>query len=277
MTRLIKIGSALISPSGRLDHVFLVAKCTEVAALLDAGDRVVLVSSGAVAAGMEVTDHSERPSETLELQFLAGIGQTRLMKYYRDYLGYYGRQTAQLLLTHHNFASPGEQRTVSRLLEAYLERGIVPIVNENDVVNKEELEHRGHFTDNDILAALVAERLHVDQALLLTNVDGLMHRRNDGNGGNTDTLVRTVETVTADVKALAWGEPSAVGLGGMYSKVMAAERMTARGIEVIVGNGRLPLATLLHDPGRRTVFLAQASAHQARSEGAPTTPAGARS
>ena len=137
---------------------------------------------------------------------------------------------------------------MSRLLEAYLKRGIVPIINENDVVNKEELEHRGHFTDNDILAALVAERLHVDQALLLTNVDGLMHRRSDGNGGNSDTLVRTVETVNDDVKALAWGGPSAVGLGGMYSKVVAAERMTARGIEVIVGNGRLPLATLLHDP-----------------------------
>jgi glutamate 5-kinase len=277
MTRLIKIGSGLIGPSGRLDHVFLVTKCAEIAALMEAGERIVLVSSGAVAAGMEVAGFPQRPTETLELQLLAGIGQTRLMKYYRDYLGYYGRQTAQLLLTHHSFATPREERTVTELLLAYLERGIVPIVNENDMVNKEELEHRGHFTDNDILAALVAERLHVDQALLLTNVDGLMHRRSDGNGGNTDTLVRTVETVTADVKALAWGEPSAVGLGGMYSKVMAAERMTARGIEVIVGNGRLPLATLLHDPGRRTVFLAQASAHQARSEGAPTTPAGARS
>ena len=276
MTRLIKIGSALISPSGRLDHVFLVSKCTEIAALLDAGDRVVLVSSGAVAAGMEVTDHSERPSETLELQLLAGIGQTRLMKYYRDYLGYYGRQTAQLLLTHHNFASSSEELTVSRLLEAYLERGMVPIINENDVVNKEELEHRGHFTDNDILAALVAERLHVDQALLLTNVDGLMRRRGDGNGGNTDTLVRTVETVTDAVKALAWGGPSAVGLGGMYSKVVAAERMTARGIEVIVGNGRLPLPTLIHKPDRRTVFLAQTDARNTASDAAAKDPASAR-
>lgn len=257
MTRLIKIGSALISPSGRLDHVFLVSKCTEIAALMETGDRVVLVSSGAVAAGMEVTEHRERPSETLELQLLAGIGQTRLMKYYRDYLGYYGRQTAQLLLTHHNFASLGEERTVGQLLEAYLERGIVPIINENDVVNKEELEHRGHFTDNDILAALVAERLHVDQALLLTNVDGLMHRHGDGNGGHSDTLVRVVETVTEEVKALAWGGPPGVGLGGMYSKVVAAERMTARGIEVIVGNGRLPLRTLIDDPKRRTAFLAQ--------------------
>jgi glutamate 5-kinase len=275
VTRLIKIGSALISPSGRLDHVFLISKCTEIAALLDAGDKVVLVSSGAVAAGMEVTDHNERPSETLELQLLSGIGQTRLMKYYRDYLGYYGRQTAQLLLTHHNFSSAGEERTVSRLLEAYLERGMVPIINENDVVNKEELEHRGHFTDNDILAALVAERLHVDQALLLTNVDGLMHRRGDGNGGTTDTLVRRVEAVTEEVKALAWGGPSAVGLGGMYSKVVAAERMTARGIEVIVGNGRLPLATLIHDPDRRTVFQAQTDAREPAGQAAAKPPASA--
>ena len=108
MTRLIKIGSGLIGPSGRLDHVFLVTKCAEIAALMAAGDRVVLVSSGAVAAGMEVSGLTERPNETLELQLLAGIGQTRLMKYYRDYLGYYGRQTAQLLLTHYSFSTPRE-------------------------------------------------------------------------------------------------------------------------------------------------------------------------
>ena len=257
MTRLIKIGSGLIGPSGRLDHVFLVTKCAEIAALMEAGERIVLVSSGAVAAGMEVAGFPQRPTETLELQLLAGIGQTRLMKYYRDYLGYYGRQTAQLLLTHHSFATPREERTVTELLLAYLERGIVPIVNENDMVNKEELEHRGHFTDNDILAALVAERLHVDQALLLTDVAGLMHRRAGSDGAPSDTLVRTVAAVTAEIKALAWDTRSAVGLGGMYSKVVAAERMTARGIEVIVGNGRLPLRTLLHDPERRTVFLAQ--------------------
>ena len=257
MTRLIKIGSGLIGPSGRLDHVFLVTKCAEIATLMDAGDRIVLVSSGAVAAGMEVSGLTERPTETLDLQLLAGIGQTRLMKYYRDYLGYYDRQTAQLLLTHYSFATPREERTVTELLLAYLQRGIVPIINENDMVNKEELEHRGHFTDNDILAALVAERLHVDQALLLTDVAGLMHRRVGSDGDSADTLVRTVSAVTEETKALAWGTRSAVGLGGMYSKVVAAERMTARGIEVIVGNGRLPLDTLLQDPEQRTVFLAQ--------------------
>lgn len=257
MTRLIKIGSGLIGPAGRLDHVFLVTKCAEIAALMDAGDRIVLVSSGAVAAGMEVTGFAQRPAEALELQLLAGIGQTRLMKYYRDYLGYYDRQTAQMLLTHYSFATPREERTVTELLLAYLQRGIVPIINENDMVNKEELEHRGRFTDNDILAALVAERLHVDQALLLTDVAGLMRRRVDADGAAADTLVRTVPAVTEEIKALAWGTRSAVGLGGMYSKVVAAERMTAGGIEVIVGNGRLPLDRLLHDPAQRTLFLAQ--------------------
>ena len=125
------------------------------------------------------------------------------------------------------------------------------------MVNKEELEHRGHFTDNDILAALVAERLHVDQALLLTDVAGLMYRQVGSDGDSEDTLVCTVKTVTEETKALAWGTRSAVGLGGMYSKVVAAERMTTHGIEVIVGNGRLPLDTLLDDPEQRTVFLPQ--------------------
>lgn len=283
MTRLIKIGSGLIGPSGRLDHVFLVTKCAEIAALMDAGDRIVLVSSGAVAAGMEVTGFAQRPAEALELQLLAGIGQTRLMKYYRDYLGYYDRQTAQMLLTHYSFATPREERTVTELLLAYLQRGIVPIINENDMVNKEELEHRGRFTDNDILAALVAERLHVDQALLLTDVAGLMRRRVDADGAAADTLVRTVPAVTEEIKALAWGTRSAVGLGGMYSKVVAAERMTAGGIEVIVGNGRLPLDRLLHDPAQRTLFLAQQAIEPAveppaaPADSAPAGQAAARS
>lgn len=283
MTRLIKIGSGLIGPAGRLDHVFLVTKCAEIAALMDAGDRIVLVSSGAVAAGMEVTGFTQRPAEALELQLLAGIGQTRLMKYYRDYLGYYERQTAQLLLTHYSFATPREERTVTELLLAYLQRGIVPIINENDMVNKEELEHRGRFTDNDILAALVAERLHVDQALLLTDVAGLMRRRVDADGAPADTLVRTVPAVTEEIKALAWGTRSAVGLGGMYSKVVAAERMTACGIEVIVGNGRLPLDRLLHDPAQRTLFLPQHAIEPAveppaaPADSAPSRQAAARS
>ena len=257
MTRLIKIGSGLIGPAGRVDHVFLVTKSAEIAALMAAGERIVLVSSGAVAAGLEVSGFAERPTDTMEQQLLAGIGQTRLMKYYRDYLGYYGRQTAQLLLTHHSFATAREVRTITELLLAYLERGVVPIVNENDMVNKEELEHRGHFTDNDILAALVAERLHVDQAILLTDVPGLMRRQPGSGATQTDTLVRTVAVVDEEIKALAQGTPSAVGIGGMYSKVIAAERMTACGIEVIVGNGALPLATLLNDPDQRTVFLAK--------------------
>jgi glutamate 5-kinase len=274
MTRLIKIGSGLIGPEGRVDHAFLEAKCAEIAELMDAGDRIVVVSSGAVAAGMEVAQRTHRPMETLELQFLAGIGQTRLMKYYRDYFHRFDRQTAQLLLTHYNFATPREERTITHLLLTYLDRGVVPIVNENDLVNKEELEHRGHFTDNDILAALVAERVHVDQALLLTDVAGLMRRKPGSDTVEPDGLIRTVEAVDGGVKAMARGARSREGLGGMYSKVIAAERMTARGIEVIVGNGRLPLATLIGDPAQRTLFRAAGHTAQAAAVEWPLEEAG---
>ena len=222
-----------------------------------AGDRIVVVSSGAVAAGMEVAGLSERPDDTLELQFLSGIGQTRLMKHYGDYFNRYELQTAQVLLTHYNFATPREEHTITELLLTYLERRVIPIVNENDLVNKEELEHRGHFTDNDILAALVAERVHVDQVLLLTDVAGLMHREPGADAVVSNTLVRSVAVVDERVKEMARGARSQVGLGGMYSKVIAAERMAARGIEVIVGSGRLPLTTLIEDPEQRTVFLRQ--------------------
>ena len=127
------------------------------------------------------------------------------------------------------------------------------------MVNKEELEDQGHFTDNDILAALVAECLQVDQALLLTDVAGLMRHRQNGECSETDSLIRTVVKVTTEIKKLVRDTHSKVGIGGMQSKIAAAERMSSQGIEVIIGNGRLSLHTLLNDPSKRTVFLPQNS------------------
>jgi glutamate 5-kinase len=160
-------------------------------------------------------------------------------------------QVAQVLLTHYNFDTPREERTILRILDSYLSRGMVPVINENDLVNKEEFDFRGHFTDNDILAALVATHVKPDLAVILTNVDGL-HA-----GGEHGPLIPEVEQIDDDIRAHASQEASPLGLGGMLSKVEAADRMTGHGIDVIVGNGSAALGPLIDGSAPRTLFRAQ--------------------
>ena len=255
MTRLIKIGSALIGPSGQIDHSFLAEKCSEIAKLIALNDKIILISSGAVAAGMEVEKLSVRPQNTLELQLLSGIGQTRLMKYYSNYFEQENLQAVQVLLTHYNFDHPKEEQTIKSILTSYLNRGVIPIINENDLVNKEELDNKGDFTDNDILAALVAERTGVEQAILLTDIAGLMRASNPKESFEHAELIHTVSEVNESIKQLARDSNSNIGLGGMYSKIIAAKKMMRNGIEVIVGNGHLPLSVLIKDKTKRTVFV----------------------
>lgn len=251
MRVLIKIGTGVIGPGSRLDRTWLRAKVAEIARLLGRGHEVLLVSSGAVAAGMEVVGRTERPGDPLELQMLSGIGQIPLANCYQELFGEHGVQVAQVLLTHYNFDTPREERTILRILDSYLSRGMVPVINENDLVNKEEFDVRGHFTDNDILAALVATHVRPDLAVILTNVDGLH------SGGADGPLIPVVERVDDDIRAHASCESSPLGLGGMLSKVDAAAMMTAQGIDVIVGNGSAALEPLIDGTAPRTLFRAQ--------------------
>ena len=138
MRIVLKIGSTLISKGPRIDHRWIRAKTAEVAALWKAGHEVVIISSGAVAAGMEIEGLQERPTDVLKLQLLSGVGQIKLIKYYKDYFRSNKIGVAQVLLTHHNFATNQERATVEQIMNAYLAQRTIPIVNENDLVNKEE-------------------------------------------------------------------------------------------------------------------------------------------
>ena len=251
MRVLVKIGTAVIGPGSQLDRDWLRGKVGEIAARRDRGDEVLLISSGAVAAGMEVADITERPTAPLELQMLSGIGQIPLANCYRELFCEHGAHVAQVLLTHYNFDTPREERTILRILDALLSRGTVPLINENDLVDKEEFDFRGHFTDNDILAALVAIGTKPDLAVILTNVDGL-HA-----GGEDGPLVQIVDHIDDETRAHASKEVHPLGLGGMLSKVEAADRMTAQGIDVIVGNGSASLDGLIDGSAPRTLFRAQ--------------------
>ena len=148
MTILLKIGSALISDTASIRREWLAEKIDEIAILAKKGYRFLLVSSGAVAAGMELKKMTTRPQDVLQLQLLSGIGQIRLMKYYKDLFLERGVTVAQILLTHHNFASLRERETIRQIIGAYLDSSVIPIINENDMVDKEEFDYKETFTDN---------------------------------------------------------------------------------------------------------------------------------
>jgi len=207
---------------------------------------------------MEIDGLSERPKDTVRLQMLSGMGQIRLMKYYKDYFKAEGIRVALILLTHHNFAKASEEATIRSSIEAYLQAGVIPVVNENDMVNKEEVEAHPVFTDNDILAALVARRMRAELLLILTDVDGLF----EGNP-KTDAaaqFVAEVARVDARVEAMAARETNRLGLGGMASKVQAAKLVAADGIATIVANGRYPISDIIAPRVPRTMFQSPAGA-----------------
>ncbi|MDR1894092.1 MAG: glutamate 5-kinase [Spirochaetales bacterium] len=259
MKLLVKIGSALISRANRIDREWLNAKVDEMAMLFREGNQICLVSSGAVAAGMEIQGLRHRPKGILDLQLLSGQGQVRLYRYYGDFFKERYIFSAQVLLTHHNFDNPQEVETLVNILNEYMNRGIIPIINENDLINKEELEDRTAFPDNDILAALVSRAVKADLALILTNVDGL-YPRDPGEGGD-EKVIPVVERITPEIKSMASRGKSALGMGGMLSKIEAAEMITAAGIPLIVANGRYTLQDILENKTPRTLFNPQEPSH----------------
>jgi glutamate 5-kinase len=254
MRALIKIGSALISQGNRVQYRWLRSKVREIAGLHRQGHEIALVSSGAVAAGMEIEGLTERPKETLRLQMLSGVGQIRLMKFYKDFFKRFRIHVAQVLLTHHNFANQNEERTIRTIMEAYLEQRTIPIVNENDMVNKEEVETKPIFSDNDVLAALVAIGLGAELLLILTDVDGL-YQANPKHNSHV-SLIEEVREIDRRIEQMAAKETNPLGLGGMASKVRAAKMVAEHGIQTIVANGRYDLSDILSRRVPCTVFLA---------------------
>lgn len=205
---------------------------------------------------MEIEKLHKRPSELLKWQLLAGKGQPVLHETYRKFFEKHGIQTAQVLLTHHNFQTKEEEKNIEEVMNSYLKEGAIPIINTNDVVTKEEImptNSHGKFTDNDELAALVACALNVDLLLILTDVDGLYTK--DPRKNDEVMLIKLVEKVNKKIEDMVAKENTAVGRGGMYSKVMAAKKAGEKGIVTILANGIYKIDDVLNNKVDRTVFL----------------------
>jgi len=228
----IKIGSRVLTAGSDVLHneVFRnVAK--NISGLKKDGYEIIIVSSGAVAAGRKSLTCIEQPVSIPQKQASAAIGQVRLMRLYEDCFNAHGHNTAQVLLTHDALSDRKKFLNARNTLFTLLHCGIIPIINENDSVVVDEIQ----FGDNDILSALVTNLVDADLLLILTDRDGLFAQ--DPERCEDATLIKVVEKITKEIETLAKGSSSSVGTGGMISKIDAAKKASIYGIPTIVVNG----------------------------------------
>jgi glutamate 5-kinase len=247
----VKIGSSsLTSANGGLNREQIAFFSRELATVKQAGHEVILVTSGAVAAGFGMLGYVTRPKEVHEKQASAAVGQALLMQAYQEALASHELVSGQLLLTRGDFASRRRTQYASMTLETLITRGAIPIINENDSVSVDELK----FGDNDLLSALVAQLVEADQLVILTDMDGLYTA--DPRKDTSATRIETVDVISEELMEMAGGAGSAVGTGGMRSKLIAAKTATACGIEVFVGRvtSRGELILSVNGQGQGTIF-----------------------
>jgi glutamate 5-kinase len=233
-TVVIKVGTnVLADSSGRLDRHRIQSLAEQLYRIRTSGRKVVLVTSGAIGAGVGKLGLGKRPTDLAHLQACAAVGQAALMQLYQESVSQYGIQTAQILLTASDFEHRARYLNARNTICTLFEYGALPIINENDTVSIAEIK----FGDNDHLAAMVTNLLRAPLLVLLTNVDGLY---SDDPRTNPDAkLLVTVPTIDQSVTRLAADTKSALGSGGMESKLKAARLVTASGEAVIMANGSL--------------------------------------
>jgi len=256
VTLIVKLGSSIVAADdGALRAEVLDSVCRQVAALEQGGERVVMVTSGAIARGMRLMDLPVRPRAMDELQAASAVGQGDLFRAYESRLGEHGTRAAQVLLTAADIAARTNYLNARQTLRRLIAWGVVPVVNENDTTATDEI----NFGDNDFLAAQVAILLDARLLVLLTNTDGLFSA-----DPAVDPEARQITEVTdfSELEGLAIGDRTSVfGSGGMRSKVAAAEMASASGIAAVVCNGTSAgaLAAAAGGEAVGTRFAAQAS------------------
>jgi len=230
----IKVGSALLTDDGRGLDLSVVSRLADQLAVLRAGGRdVVLVSSGAIVAGLARLKLSERPHEVNLSQAAAAVGQSALVRAYEECLGPHGVTTAQILLSHADVRARDRYLNARSTLNTLLSMDVLPIVNENDTVVTDEIR----LGDNDTLAALVANLVDADALLILTDQDGLMD--GDPRRAANAQLIQSADVHDPELDQVAGGG-SALGRGGMATKLSAARLAARSGTGTVIANGRVP-------------------------------------
>nr|WP_239470033.1 glutamate 5-kinase [Archangium violaceum] len=277
----VKIGTnALTNATGRFNRAHFEALGEDLLWAAQ-GRELVVVSSGAIALGVERLGLSARPKDIPGKQACAAVGQSRLMQAYEEAFGRADRRVAQVLLTHGDVQDRRRYLNVKHALERLIGANVVPVINENDTVSVDELK----FGDNDTLAGLVAGVVEADVLIVLSDVEGLFTA--DPRKNPDARLLPQVDAVTPELLALAGGSGSQVGTGGMATKIRAAARVTELGVRCIITSGAVPgrlravlsgepVGTLFETPGTRRSARMAWIAHALKPKGRLIVDAGAR-
>ena len=231
----VKVGSSLVTNNGEgLDHAAIAMWAEQMAGLLKAGHEVLMVSSGAIAEGMQRLGWSKRPQEIHQLQAAAAVGQMGLVQVYESCFARFNLRSAQILLTNADLADSERNANARATLDTLLKLGVVPIINENDTVVTDEIK----FGDNDSLAALVTNLIEADLLVILTDQGGLFTA--DPRQNPNATLLTDATAGDPALEKMAGGAASELSKGGMLTKVLAAKIAVKTGAATVIASGREP-------------------------------------
>ena len=255
----LKLGTGVLTSGvGQLDTVRIATLCQQVGQLRAHGMEVVLVSSGSIGLGMGKLGLKARPDDLATLQACASIGQSILINTWQQGFDPLGLNVAQILLTREDLRTRHRHNAICNTLEQLLQRGIIPVVNENDTVSASEIQ----FGDNDTLSALVASVMHADRLCILSNIPGLMDLDKDA------VVIPEVPVITPEIEALAKGTQQSTSVGGMVSKLSAAKIAQRAGCgRHSLGSGGGADARLVY-AGRKANDVEAGAFQQAASRGA---------
>ena len=235
MKIVIKVGTSTLAHStGRLNIKRIELLCKIVSDLRNAGNEIILVSSGAIGMGVGKLNLTERPRDTAGKQAAAAVGQCELMYTYDKLFSEYNHTVAQILLTADDLRNEERHQNFENTMKRLLEMQVLPIINENDTVATEEIG----IGDNDTLSAFVAVSVSADVLVLLSDIDGLFTA--DPHKDPSATLIERVDRIDDYILSLGGGRGSALGTGGMATKLRAAEIATEGGCDMIIANGSDP-------------------------------------
>ncbi len=248
----VKLGTGVLTDNHKQpDPAQLEQLVAQVAALRKAGKEIILVTSGAVGAGMGALGYEKRPAELAELQACAAVGQPRLMTLYEKLFAAHDLRVAQVLLTHDDLEHHERHLNARHTLVTLLARGVVPVINENVAVSSTEIK----FGDNDRLSALVAALLPADLLVILTTVDGVI----ENFGRANPKTIPLIEKIDSDLEKIARGTDSDTAVGGMASKIQAAKIAVRSGIPLVIASGKKKnvLTRIVAGEVEGTLFVAQ--------------------
>ena len=259
MRIVIKLGtSTLAHPTGLLNIKRVEELCKVMCDLKNAGNEIIIVSSGAIGMGAGKLVLSEKPKDIRTKQAAAAVGQCELMYTYDKLFSEYNHTVAQILITGEDIEHAERSRNFENTMLRLLELGAIPIINENDSVATDEIV----IGDNDTLGAIVAKSISADLLILLSDIDGLFTA--DPHKDKNAVLLSEVKEITPEIEGMTGGAGSRLGTGGMTTKLNAAKIATAAGIDMVIANGKEP--TVLYDitEGKRvgTKFLSRKAENQ---------------